>query len=37
MVLLKRDNKWYWDKYDKGVSYNSTFRQNKNYYDSIKV
>ena len=37
MVLLKRDNKWYWEKYDKGVSYNSTFKQNKNYYDSNKV
>lgn len=26
-----------WDKYEKGVSYNSQFRPNKNYYESIKV
>lgn len=37
MSEQKRDNKWYWDKYDKGVSYNSNFRQNKDYYSSIKV
>ena len=26
-----------WDKYEKLVRYNSSFRQNKNYYESIKV
>jgi len=26
-----------WDKYENGIKYNSSFRPNKNYYESIKV
>lgn len=33
----QRDNKYFWSKYEKGVSYNSSFKPNKNYYESIKV
>ena len=32
-----RDSKWYWDKYNKGINYNSQFKPNKNYYEAIKV
>lgn len=34
---MARGSEWYWDKYDKGIRYNSSFRPNKNYYESIKV
>lgn len=34
---MEKTSKWYWDKYEKGISYNSSFRPNKNYYESIKV
>ena len=34
---MARESEWYWEKYDKGIKYNSSFRPNKNYYESIKV
>jgi len=34
---LEKTSKWYWEKYEKGISYNSSFRPNKNYYESVKV
>ena len=35
--MENRNSKWFWNKYEKGISYNSSFRPNKNYYESIKV
>ena len=32
-----KDSEWYWKKYNKGISYNSEFRPNKNYYEAVKV
>lgn len=32
-----KNSEWYWEKYDKGIRYNSSFRPNKNYYESVKV
>ena len=34
---MARGSEWYWEKYDKGIRYNSQFRPNKNYYESVKV
>ena len=34
---MEKTSKWYWEKYEKGISYNSSFRPNKNYYESVKV
>lgn len=33
----ERNSKWFWEKYEKGISYNSSFRSNKNYYEAVKV
>ena len=35
--MEEKSSKWYWEKYLKGISYNSSFRPNKNYYESVKV